>query len=253
MPRLDAFMITAQGRRRIVVLVAALLGVSLTARLGLWQLDRAAQKVAMKRALDERSKLPALEGATLAHDADAAAGQHYRAVHLQGQWLAAQTVYLENRTMNGRAGFLVITPLLLEQGAGVVIVQRGWAARDAQERTRLPVVPTPGGVVNVHGSIAAPPSRLFEFSDVAASGPIRQNLDLAQYARETGLLLRPLSVLQADRPDIADGGLLRQWPRPALDVHKHYGYAAQWFVLAALMTGLYVWFQLIHPRRHPER
>lgn len=246
-------MITAQGRRRIVVLVAALLGVSLTARLGLWQLDRAAQKVAMKRALDERSKLPALEAATLAHDADSAAGQYYRAVHLQGRWLAAQTVYLENRAMNGRVGFLVITPLLLEHGAGVVIVQRGWAARDAQERTRLPDVPTPGGVVNVQGSIAAPPSRLFEFSDVAASGPIRQNLDLAQYARETGLLLRPLSVLQTDGPGNAGGGLLREWLRPALDVHKHYGYAAQWFALAALMTGLYVWFQLIRPRLHPER
>jgi len=44
---------------------------------------------------------------------------------------------------------------------------------------------------------------------------------------------------------------LREWPRPAVDVQKHYGYAFQWFALCALMAGLYVWFQLVRPRlRH---
>ena len=40
----------------------------------------------------------------------------------------------------------------------------------------------------------------------------------------------------------------REWPRPAVDVQKHYGYAFQWFALGALMAGLYVWFQLVRPR-----
>ena len=35
----------------------------------------------------------------------------------------------------------------------------------------------------------------------------------------------------------------------AAGVHKHYGYAFQWFALSALILGLYVWFQLIRPRR----
>ena len=43
--------------------------------------------------------------------------------------------------------------------------------------------------------------------------------------------------------------VLRQWPRPAADVHKHYGYAFQWFGLCALIAILYVWFQFIQPRR----
>jgi surfeit locus 1 family protein len=34
-----------------------------------------------------------------------------------------------------------------------------------------------------------------------------------------------------------------------LDVSKHQGYAFQWFALCALISGLYVWFQLIRPRR----
>jgi surfeit locus 1 family protein len=240
-------------QRRIVVLFATLLGAVPTALLGFWQLDRASQKQVMQRALDERSILPALRPGELASDEATAAAQHYRAVRLQGRWLGERTVYLENRPMNGRVGFIVITPLALDAGAGNVIVQRGWAARDPTERTRLPDIPTPSGVVGVEGSVASAPSRLFDFAGAAASGSIRQNLDLAEYARETGLALHPISILQADDALNRGDGLLRQWPRPAVNVHKHYGYAAQWFALAALITGLYVWFQLIRPRLHPGR
>ena len=37
--------------------------------------------------------------------------------------------------------------------------------------------------------------------------------------------------------------------RPAAGVDKHHGYAFQWFALCALTAGLYVWFQIIQPRR----
>ncbi len=242
--------LNARQRSVVVVLLGALLGAALTARLGWWQLDRAAQKAALQRALHERGSLPALDAAGLPRNPDAAATQHYRPVRLQGQWLADKTVYLENRPMNGRAGFVVVTPLRLDGGA--VLVQRGWLARDASERTRLPPLATPGGMVNVQGLLAAPPSRLYEFTAAPASGPIRQNLDLADFARETGLVLHPVSVLEADAAGNQGDGLLRQWPRPAFDVQKNYGYAAQWFALAALITGLYVWFQLVRPRLRAE-
>ncbi|MFZ2648492.1 MAG: SURF1 family protein [Burkholderiaceae bacterium] len=240
-------------QRGIVALLAALMVVAVTARLGAWQLDRAAQKNEMKRSLDERGHLPALMIGQLAHDGATAATQHYRTVRLSGRWLGERSVYLENRPLHGRVGFIVITPLLLDQDAGAVIVQRGWFARDPMQRTRLPEVPTPSGGVTIVGSVAAPPSRLFEFSGPPATGPIRQNLDLAEFARETALELRPLSILQADDAGNRGDGLVRQWPRPAFEVHKHYGYAAQWFALAALTSGLYVWFQLIRPRLHTAR
>jgi surfeit locus 1 family protein len=83
----------------------------------------------------------------------------------------------------------------------------------------------------------------------AATGPIRQNLVLADFARETGLKLLPLVVVQEDVAQAPDDGLLRQWPAPAVDVHKHYGYAFQWFALSALVLVLYVWFQVLKPRR----
>jgi surfeit locus 1 family protein len=94
------------------------------------------------------------------------------------------------------------------------------------------------------------------------AGAIRQNLDLAAYALELsaqgaagatpGLRLRPLSLLQLSAFDEQDT-LLRHWPRPAVNIGTHYGYAAQWFGLCALMAGLYVWFQLVRPRLGARR
>jgi surfeit locus 1 family protein len=148
--------------------------------------------------------------------------------------------------MNGRPGFFAVTPLRLADGTAV-LVQRGWLPRDAADRTRIALPPLPSGAVRVPGHVAPPPSQLFDFAG-AASGPIRQNLELAAYARETGLALRPLSIVQEDDAVPAQDGLLREWPQPALDVSRNYGYAFQWFAMSALIIGLYAWFQLIRPR-----
>lgn len=240
-------MALSRNARAAVVLIAAAAGVALTVRLGVWQLARAHEKHALQAAIETRGALPPLETAALAGDAVQAAEQLHRRVRLRGVWDTASTVYLDNRPMNDRPGFYVLTPLRLDGRADAVVVQRGWFARDFHDRTRLQAPPTPAGAVEIEGRIAAAPARLLEFAH-EASGPIRQNLDLGEFARETGLRLVPLSVLQVETPGAPPDGLLRQWPAPAVDVHRHEGYAFQWFALATLMTGLYVWFQLVRPR-----
>lgn len=240
-------MLTRSRRRAAVVLVATLAGVLLTSRLGLWQLDRAAQKEALEASLASRGAQPPLVQRDLAFDAHEADEQSYRRIRLHGRWLADRTVFLDNRQMNGHPGFYVVTPLLLEAPRDAVLVQRGWVPRNMQDRTALPPIKTPTGEVDVDGIVAPPPGRLFEFSHESA-GTIRQNLDLAAFSAETGMSLRPLSVQQADSASTAGDGLLREWPHPAVDVQRHYGYAFQWFAMATLMAGLYVWFQLVRPR-----
>ena len=226
--------------RRWLLLAAALAFAALTARLGVWQLDRAAQKLALQAAIDAEAALPALGNAELAQ------ASLHRRVALRGTWLAERTVWLDNRPMDGRAGFYVVTPLRLMGRADTILVQRGWAPRDLADRNRLPPLATPAGEVEVHGRLAASPSRLYELG-AGSTEAIRQNLDPAAFAAETGLVLLPLTVVQTAAGGV-DDGLLRHWPAPDLGLHKHYGYAFQWSALAALIAGLYVWFQLVRPR-----
>ena len=153
--------------------------------------------------------------------------------------------------MYGRPGFFVFTPLQLADSPRVVLVQRGWAPRNFLERARLPEITTPAGPVQLEGRLAGPPARLYEFAPTAqgeGSSRIRQNLELAAFAAETGLALAPLTVVQTQGP--ADG-LLRQWPAFSAGVEKHHGYAFQWFGLSGLIALLYVWFQFVR-RLHPR-
>ncbi|MEO5660478.1 MAG: SURF1 family protein, partial [Polaromonas sp.] len=209
---------------------------------------RAAQKVAMHSAIEAKNRLEALDGRALAA-INNIASELYRRVALQGVWQAAQTVYLDNRPMRGRSGFWVLTPLAVQGTGQVILVQRGWVPRDFADRSRLPEVVTPAGLVTVEGRIAPPPSKLYEFKGEDA-GPIRQNLDLAAFRRETGLPLLEISLLQTGAPS---EGLLREWAAPNLGVDKHYGYAFQWFSLCSLVVMLYVWFQILLPFRDSLR
>lgn len=248
---------TAPRRPSWAVLLAAVAVVALTTRLGVWQLDRAAQKQALQHAMAAQAEAPPLPADALPRTPQAAERAQHRRIVLRGHWLPQHTVYLDNRQMRGRPGFFVLTPLQLP-GGDAVLVQRGWLPRDFAERTRIAPYATPDGEVELTGRIAAWPSRLAELGD-EAPGPIRQNLDHAAYAAQTRLALRPLAVAELATgagtapPDTSPDGLLRDWPRPAVDVAKHHGYAAQWFGLAALTAGLYVWFQLIQPRRRRAR
>jgi surfeit locus 1 family protein len=244
-----------------LVTLATLVGILVTASLGRWQLSRAAEKEALQSRLDERGRLPAIDGMTLLVSAtgapDEAATLIHRPVELEGYWMAEHTRYLDNRQMGGRPGFFVVTPLkLATTGDGVVLVQRGWVARNFQDRLQLPPVETPQGVrVRIQGRVAPAPSRLYEFEGAQisqGSSSIRQNLDLAAFRTETGLALAPLTVLQTGAPS---DGLLRDWPSVGTGVDKHYGYAFQWFGLCGLIAILYVWFQfvrrIVRPRSQP--
>lgn len=252
---------SAQARRWLIAF-AALAGIAVTLSLGRWQLSRAGQKEAMLAAIQAESLKPPVGNMALlqaaAGSADAASGPQvrqnpllHRTARLRGEWVAARTVYLDNRQMNGHPGFYVLTPLRLENSRRTIVVQRGWMPRNFESRSTVAAVPSPGGAVEVEGRIALPPSKLLDFGGPEA-GRIRQNLDMAAYALETGLQLLPLSLVQTvPAADTPGDGLLRDWPAPDFGAAKNYGYAVQWFLLAALIAVLYAWFQIYKHHARP--
>lgn len=231
-----------------VLTLAALLGIGATFALGLWQLGRAHQKEALANAIQSREEMVPLDSAGLL-SGDRRALLH-RPVQLRGTWVPERTVFLDNRQMEGRAGFYVLTPLRLAGSDAVVLVQRGWAPRHFESREALPRVETPPGEVLLQGRIAPPPAKLYQFGP-AGSGPIRQNLDLLPFAAETGLELLADVTVQQTGP--ASQGLRREWPETGgRGPETNYGYAFQWWALCGLIAFLYVWFQFIQPRRRPR-
>lgn len=257
--------------RRWVIAIVAILAFGITMRAGFWQLDRAQQKQAAQASLaaqadrsplgnaELRQRIPALKPGAGRELDDDLLDLRDRPVHVTGRWLKAHTVYLDNRSMDGRAGFFVATPLVLArpgwpdakpdavgdwtQTADVIWVQRGWAPRHQQQRDRLPAVATPDGLVQVNGRLAAQLSQRYALGAEAA-GPIRQNLAPAQMLAPFQQPVLSMVVVQTDAPS---DGLLRNWPPPDLGADKNRGYAVQWFGMAALILVLYVWLQILRP------
>jgi len=216
--------------------------VALTFSLGRWQLSRAQDKAQLAQAMQTRAQEAPLDNRALLKSDNLQLDLHRR-VQLRGQWLAAHTVYLENRPMHGRPGFWVYTPLQLEGSVRSVLVQRGWIPRDFTDRTRLVPVQTPPGLVDVAARVALTPGKLYEFEG-GERGRIRQNLDLSAFRLETGLDLLDGLAIQTGP---ASEGLQRDWDAPDTGIDRHRGYAFQWFALSALLVGLYAWFQWLAP------
>ena len=238
----------SQRFRFTLLTLATVLAVVITLLLGRWQLGRAHERQAQQAAIELQASKPNLGNKALAEPGDGAHLLH-RTAQLRGTWQGAHTVFLDNRQMQGKPGFYVLTPLLLEGGKNSVVVQRGWVPRNFADRQALPQVETPVGSVEAQGRLAGSPPRLLELGGVAEnsgvthgpqSGVIRQNLNLQAFATETGLRLLPITLLQAGA---ASDGLQRDWPQVASGASKNYGYAFQWFALSALVAGLYLWFQ----------
>jgi len=159
-----------------------------------------------------------------------ALGARLEQVSVHGEFVVGRTVLLDNKTRRGRVGYEVLTPLKLKDSMHV-LVNRGWI-----ERERISELRTPAGEVRIEGIALERLPHALEL-EKNTRGKIRQNLDIAGFARETGLALQPVVIEQHGGP--ADG-LLREWPRPDAGVEKHAAYALQWYSLAALAVVLAV-------------
>ena len=229
--------------RSLFILLLTLVSMGVTARLGLWQLDRAREKQVLNETIEQQARHMPLQTQDLLGPAPTWQAWMQRRVHLRGRWLPEGTVYLDNRQLHGRPGYFVMTPLLLDGSQQLLVVQRGWVPRNFMDRTQLPPVDTPLGLVTLEGRIAPAPSKLYALGP-EQQGLIRQNLDLVTLSQQLQRPVLPVSVWQLG-PD--GEGLSRQWPLAQAGVEKHHGYAFQWFGLSGLIVLLYVWFQIAQP------
>jgi surfeit locus 1 family protein len=213
-------------------LLAVTAGIAIAVALGFWQLGRAAEK------RDAQSRLAALSsqapinisGAELpAHDVE------LRRVAARGVFEPRGTVFIDNRLHHGVPGYHVVTPLKLQGAERYVLVNRGWIARTL-DRADLPKVRTSGEMVAVEGLALIPRKRTLELSEHVMEGPIWQNLTIERYREARPLPIQPFMIQQTSP---ADDGLVRDWPAPDLGIEKHYGYAFQWFALAATLLVFY--------------
>jgi surfeit locus 1 family protein len=256
------------GRRRgavasLAVLLVVLLGLSL----GFWQLRRADEKAALQLAQDRAATAPPIPLSALPLAVERAgaepptsAGETVpplplpaeidgRRVKARGTFIDARSIFLDNRSRESVAGFHVLTPLKLAGREEYVLVLRGWAARDAYDRNRLPVLQTPAEAIEVEGLavVSLPqPMMLGEDSRPGPGDRLWQHFNYEKFSAWSGIVLYPVVVRQTVEPDYRDG-LARDWIQPGSSVDRHVGYAFQWFALTA--AAAVTWLVVLWRRR----
>lgn len=208
----------------------------LTASAGTWQWTKGQRKLELQARYDRGAADAPIHIGSTPVTADAIA---LHRVEARGEFVPQAAVLLDNRIHAGVAGYHVIMPLRLEGSPMHVLVNRGWVAAGA-DRSRLPQVPTPAGMVTVTG-VAVVPGRFLELAKTDETGPVWQNLTIERFRAGRKLEAQPVVIEQGDG---VEDGLVRDWPRPDFGIAKHQGYAAQWFVFCGLIIFLFVFLHV---------
>ncbi|WP_445371009.1 SURF1 family protein [Methylomonas sp. HW2-6] len=230
------------------MLAGYLLLVALLCNLGFWQLRRGAEKQNLLDAQQAALSAPALDlnGDVLID----AAEYRYRPATLRGHYDQDHQILIDNQVLDGKAGYLVLTPFLPGNGQAAVLINRGWIGMGVSRDTApdLSVVGQIGEVTGRINRFPEPGIRLQGAEVPGDSWPVRvQVIDTRLLAEKMGYALADYQIeLSPDQP----AGYRREWKTAVtIPPEKHRAYAVQWFGLALTLTVLLVW----HSSRNTHR
>lgn len=225
-----------------VVLVPVLGGAMSVA--GVWQLQRAAGKADILAQYAAAAAQTALRDMTAGAYAEPGVIERARAI---GTFDGEMQLLLDNQSWQRRPGYRVWTPLRLSSG-GIIVVDRGWAPATG-DRSRLPAVPTPQGVVTIDGYWRTVPEPGMRLDIDNCAGGLWPRVVQYPTVDELRCLYGEFVAggLMLMDPDVP-GGFVREWNSgPEMSPDKNYAYAAQWFVFTLLLVGLFIKFSFRSP------
>jgi surfeit locus 1 family protein len=218
-------------------------------RLGIWQLDRLAERRARNAAALARLELPPLG---LPRDIGDEAGLDYRRAAARGVFDPSNEVYLSGRSMDGIAGLRVVTPLRLEGSEKGLLVDRGWIS-DTTYRADPPETWADEGSLEISGILLPSqqePGLALLADRLPAPGepPLREwrALNIPGIQAQVPYPLLADYLVQESPPEAPGAPTLA----PELDLSEgpHLGYAIQWFAFAGIaLLGAVLWLRRAAP------
>ncbi len=223
----------------VSVLIIYLLTLVLLLNLGFWQLRRSTEKQLFLQQQQKQSK----QILNLKTDTnDNLEILRYRMVVVEGRYLPEKQFLIDNQIFQGKAGYFILTPLILKNSQKIVLINRGWLPRHA-DRTILPDIKVAKISVRIAGRINAFPSVGLKLK--GAEIPTKNWPSVVQVV-DTQILAKKLDEdlfsFQIELAPDAENGYSRHWhSQKLMPPEKHIAYAIQWFGLALTLTFLFFW------------
>lgn len=237
-------------RRWLLATVLVLAAAGVCVRLGIWQLDRLAERRAFNTRVVEQQEAAPLTLDAPALDLDLYS-MEYRRVIVTGRYLPEDEIVLRNQIwlteFGTELGVKLFTPLVIDGTDKAILVERGWIPEaDAKDRAAY----DEEGTVIVNGQLRRAETdfslgRTLHPDPTLAPDEARldawNNLDLGRLGQQMDVELLPVYLQRM--PEGAQTEPPYALP-PELDLSEgsHLGYAFQWFSFAALLILGYPFF-----------
>lgn len=219
--------------RRYFPPVAAAGLIALFVSLGSWQLDRAAEKNGIAALFEDDAPVARVTGAMPVTE--------FQNIEARGHYLDEKQVLIDNMFLDGRVGYYALVPFRYAPAEPLLIVNRGWLEKKPGDDA-LPALGVGGDTRTIRGRAGYLPKVGVRsrpaFAESADWPRIANYPALGELSAELGEDLLPFVLLLGpEQPD----GFLRRWQPGDRGPMMHYGYAIQWFAMAAAVLGLAVW------------
>jgi cytochrome oxidase assembly protein ShyY1 len=237
------FLLTPRWLGALALAVAA--GVAMVF-LGIWQLHRYEERAATNDRIDAASSAAAVPlSGVLAAPADPGragpAPSHDKAwtnVTVTGRYDPAHEIQARGRTVDGDVGFEIVTPLVLPDGAAV-LVDRGWIP-PAGDALAAPVVPpAPSGQVTVVGQVHPSENRPTPVTHRDGRLDTRR-ISVPRLAGQLPYPVYGAYLLLTQQTPAADPAF-KSIPIAHEDAWQNAGYVVQWWLFAVMPLCLYGW------------
>lgn len=204
--------------------------------LGIWQIHRGDLKKHIQTVFSQRSLSTPIN---LNKINDLESEKNYFPADVQGYFDNQHSFLLENQIYLHRVGYEILTPIKLNGGKKIILVNRGWVSQ-GKDRKQLPRIPKFDNLINLHGLILFP-SKSFSFKSVDETAwPKRIQTINPEFLKKNNF--QPYIIVIKHKSAYS---LIPNWQPIVLPASRHYAYAFQWFglsltlIIAYFLTHLY--------------
>lgn len=223
--------------------VTYLICCALLVSLGFWQLDRSEQKRVFLKLEEQRASSDVVQlSKDITSDSDSL---RYKKIFVDGGYDTEHQFLIDNQINEGKVGYYVLTPFILKDRTGAVLINRGWLA-SGLERSKLPDIKLTQPEAHIVGRINHFPSVGIKLSgaEIPSDGwpSLVQVVNSKILSEKLGYALYDFQIeLDKDIPD----GYKRDWHAATVMLpEQHTAYAIQWFLLALTLTIIFIWYSL---------
>jgi surfeit locus 1 family protein len=227
------------SRSWILATLLVLAGSAVCIRLGIWQLDRLAQRRLFNAQVTSMRAEPMLDlNQNIPVDI---AKMEWRAVTVTGEYDFEHQVAMRNQYHGTEYGYHLITPLKFS--GGTVLVNRGWIPADGNSTPADWRKYDEVGVVTVTGQIRLGQEKpaFGGVADAYGKLDVWNNLNVDRIAAQSPYPMLPVFI-QQDEIAGDDVPPIPFQPEVELTEGPHFGYALQWFSFAAILFFGYPFF-----------